>query len=255
MKFSGKDRLANYIVKVFGKSASTLTPNNLLFSTYGTTASPCKNGGGISSSSITISSSSSSYSSSSSFSSSSSSSSSGGVCANNGGLASSGAISGGGIGAISGGGIGTISGGGIGTNLGGGISAISGGGQVGADLGNIVVSQLNILSPQWIVAFGNPFNNPTAPNSQTFTKNDFTVPLPGTSGQNSFKGTIKSIQGYTCQAVDSQNIPYTLYFGGGTDIQLVNKQLPQIGDTIYWLGTIKPGGKSTDYNVNQCICY
>jgi hypothetical protein len=21
------------------------------------------------------------------------------------------------------------------------------------------------------------------------------------------------------------------------------------------LGTAKPGGKSTDYNVNQCICY
>jgi hypothetical protein len=122
-------------------------------------------------------------------------------------------------------------------------------------LGNIIVTQLNILSPQWEIAYGNPFSNPGAPNSQTFVKNDFSVPLPGSVGQNSFRGTIKSIQGYTCQAIDNQNIPYTLYFGGGTDIQTVNKPLPQVGDTIYWLGSAKPGGKSTDYNVNQCICY
>jgi hypothetical protein len=49
--------------------------------------------------------------------------------------------------------------------------------------------------------------------------------------------------------------PYTLYLGGGSIISSINKPLPQVGDTIYWQGTLKPGGKSTDYNVDQCICY
>jgi hypothetical protein len=113
MKFNGKDRLTNYIVKVFGKSASNLTPNTLLFSkTYngmgGANGGICAKSsgsigggriGGISSSSSSISISSSS--SSSSFSSSSSSSISTSVgavaCAGSGGSSAS-AVAGAGFG-------------------------------------------------------------------------------------------------------------------------------------------------------------
>jgi hypothetical protein len=69
-------------------------------------------------------------------------------------------------------------------------------------------------------------SNPVVPNAQTFIKNDFTVPAPGAAGQNSMKGTIQSIQGYCCQVIDDQKVPYTLYFSGGTSIQAVNKPVP-----------------------------
>jgi hypothetical protein len=79
------------------------------------------------------------------------------------------------------------------------------------------------------------------------------VTFPGTPGQYSFQSTIVEIQGYTCQAVDNYNTPYTLYFGGGTNIESVNKPVPEVGDVIYWLGVPKTGGKTNDFNVNQCI--
>jgi hypothetical protein len=110
------------------------------------------------------------------------------------------------------------------------------------------ITQTTIFSGPWMTVYGNPLN-------QAFKANDFIVNVPGSTGQNSFRGTIKSIKGSTCQAIDDKKIPYTLYLSGGSIISSVNKALPQIGDTIYWEGTIKPGGQSTDYNVDQCLCF
>jgi hypothetical protein len=119
----------------------------------------------------------------------------------------------------------------------------------------ITVSQVNVFSNQWASTYGNAMSGVISPNGLTFQKNDFSVPMPGAAGQGSFKGTIQSVQGYTCQVLDDQKKPFTLYFGGGTSIEAVNKAVPEAGDTIYWLGSLKPGGKSTEYNCNQCICF
>jgi hypothetical protein len=94
-----------------------------------------------------------------------------------------------------------------------------------------------------------------AANGKPFKSNDFATPIPGSSGQNSFKGTIKSIQGYTANVVDDKGKACTLYFGGGSLIQSVNKPVPQAGDNIFWIGNTKTGGSSNEYNVHHCTCY
>jgi hypothetical protein len=104
-----------------------------------------------------------------------------------------------------------------------------------------------VLSTQWVITYGSAVNTTISPNGQTFVSNDFTVPAPGTivSTQVSMSGTITSIIGYTCQVIDASNITYTLYLGSGTSIQSVNSPVPEVGNTIYWLGTQKPGGLPT----------
>jgi hypothetical protein len=217
MQFNGKNNLANYITKVYGKAADKMTPSNMYFTRN--SGRPVREG-----------------------------SSSG----SNATSSTSGTTSGGISGSVSGGTSSSVSGGVSITGVISGNTFMS----VDVNINQVItVTQVSVLSSQWTVSYGNPLQNPVAPNGQTFVKNDFAVPVPGSAGQNSFKGTIQSIQGYTCTAVDDQKVPYTLYFSGGTSIQAVNKPVPEVGDTIYWLGSVKPGGKSTDYNVNQCICY
>jgi hypothetical protein len=118
----------------------------------------------------------------------------------------------------------------------------------------ITVTQVTVISTTWTTTYGNVISGSIAPNGQPFLTNDFLVPAPGTSGQGSYKGTIQSIQGYTCQVIDDLKNVFILYFGGGTAIESVNKAVPEAGDTIYWLGSPKPGGKANEYNCNQCIC-
>jgi hypothetical protein len=119
----------------------------------------------------------------------------------------------------------------------------------------ITVVDVNVISNQWSDAYGSPLSNPPAGNGQSFINNDFPIQLPGTTGQKSFRGKIKSIKGYNAQVYDDKGNNYTLYFGGSSVIQSVNKTLPQPGDNILWMGSPKPGGRLTDYNVDQCFCY
>jgi hypothetical protein len=211
--------LANYITKVYGKAADKMTPSNMYFTRNSGRAVGLHSGSGSSTGSSTGS--------------------------------NTGSSTGSNTGTSTGSSTTTTT---TTTTTSGGV--VNGTTTIDININQIItVTQVTVLSTQWTTTYGNPLKNPVAPNNQTFVKNDFTVAAPGATGQNSFKGTIQSIQGYTCQAVDDQKVPYTLYFSGGTSIQSVNKPVPEVGDTIYWLGAVKPGGKSTNYNVNQCICY
>jgi hypothetical protein len=114
----------------------------------------------------------------------------------------------------------------------------------------ITVVDVNVLANQWSDAYGSPLDN-----GQSFQNNDFIAQLPGSSGQRSFRGKIKSIRGYNAQVVDDRGNESTLYFGGSSVIQSANKSIPMPGDNILWLGSQKPGGRSNEYNVDQCFCY
>jgi hypothetical protein len=210
MRFHGKKHLMNYIIKIFGKAASTLTATNFLIGVgLNGNVTISKNG-------ISINAGLNGY--------------AGKVQSN---TASSASTSSAGD-----------------TSKGNAAGSNSGGSGTEADSADQVytVSQTTILSPQWISVYGNPL-------TRTFRTNDFVVKAPGSTGQHTFRGRIKSINGSTCQAVDDKMVTYTLYLGGGSVISSVNKSLPQPGDTIYWEGTNKPGGRATDYNIDQCICY
>jgi hypothetical protein len=101
-----------------------------------------------------------------------------------------------------------------------------------------------VLSKEWTKNYGNPLDKIASNyiNGHYFEKDDFACQAPNTL--NSYKGKIKSIQNHYAEVVDEKGVACTVYFGGCTRIQTVNKPLPQAGDDLYWLGTRKIGGRS-----------
>lgn len=121
----------------------------------------------------------------------------------------------------------------------------------------VITTVTNIFSDLWGKTHGNPLDwNGSDKSARKFEDDDFTCDSGvGGGSVQSFRGQVKQISKNTARVVNDKGVECNLYFGGCSKIETSGKPLPQVGDEIYWRGVSKKGGKNTDYNVFNALCF
>lgn len=110
------------------------------------------------------------------------------------------------------------------------------------------------MAPAWIKENGSPYDdNFDEQRGHRLAENDFECDIGNVLNLNSFNGKVVSINKNVVKVQNEQGEICTLYLGGCTRVESVNKALPKPGDNVYWKGARKATDKEFDAHHVTCI--
>lgn len=117
----------------------------------------------------------------------------------------------------------------------------------------INIKHSTIFSPSWIKVYGIPFSAGYG-NNMDIMETDFKC--EEVADLEVFSGRIESITRNVINVKDKHGDSYTVHLGGCTRLETATKKdIPAIGDEVYWKGSKRRNGHRREFNGYHFTCY
>ena len=119
---------------------------------------------------------------------------------------------------------------------------------------SVNIKHVDIFSPKWVKVYGIPYSGGYGNNMDIM---DTEFKCDEVEGDlEVFSGHIESITRNVVNVKDKHGDSYTVHLGGCTRLEAATgRELPEIGDEVYWKGKHRRSGKSREYNGYHFTCY
>ena len=117
------------------------------------------------------------------------------------------------------------------------------------------MKNLNIFSPAWIKVYGIPYSAGYG-NNMDIMETEFSCETYGEDSLEIFDGKILSVNRNTVEIRAKTGDEYVVHLGGCTRIETATqKEIPEVGDNIFFKGKFRKQGTRREYNGYHLTCF